>query len=58
MTEESTNVVQFESFRPKKVEHVFTCLCGTQTFFLHKSGRIQCESCLEIKVELAWGDRQ
>lgn len=33
------------SFKPKKAEYVYECLCGEQTFYLFGDGTIECYVC-------------
>jgi hypothetical protein len=41
-------------FRQKRPEWVFECTCGSQLFFLHKDGTIECRSCKLIRERIEW----
>ncbi len=49
-----TEVVDLDAFRPKKVELVWECSCGSQLFFMQVDGSIQCRSCLHIMERIEW----
>ena len=62
-TEEKSRVVRLDEYKPKKVEHVVTCECGEQHFYLHvhpdpaKVGDIECRYCGKFRTHLGWGYR-
>lgn len=53
MSEES-KVSQIEDFRRKQPEWVFECVCGSQLFFLHRDGTVECRSCKLIRESIEW----
>jgi hypothetical protein len=51
-------VTDINDFRPKKPEWVFECKCGSQLFFLHYDGTIECRSCKLIRESIEWRYRE
>ncbi len=49
-----TEVIDLDDFRPKKVEMVWECRCGSQLFFLQFDGSIQCRSCQQVMERIEW----
>lgn len=41
-------------FKPKQPERVWSCQCGSQHFYLHDDGRIECRSCKLINEHIEW----
>jgi hypothetical protein len=51
-------VISLEDFREKKPEWVFECPCGSQLFFLHFDGVVECRSCKHIRESIQWTYRE
>jgi hypothetical protein len=51
-------IVDLQDFREKKPEFVFECTCGSQLFFLHFDGTIECRSCKHIRESIEWTHRK
>lgn len=49
-----SEVINLSDFREKKPEFVFECICGSQLFFLHFDGTIECRSCKLIREHIEW----
>jgi hypothetical protein len=47
-------VVSLNDFRERRPEWVFECNCGSQLFFLHSDGTIECRSCKHIRETIEW----
>jgi hypothetical protein len=47
-------IIQINDFREKRPEWVFECTCGSQLFFLHSDGTIECRSCKHIRESIEW----
>lgn len=54
MNEESDKVLSLADFREKRPEYLFECKCGSQLFFLHSDGTIECRSCKIICERIEW----
>lgn len=51
-------VIVLEDFREKRPEWVFECPCGSQLWFLHSDGTIECRSCKLIRETIEWTYRK
>ena len=51
------NVIEAD-FCQKKPELVFECKCGSQHFYLHADGTIECRSCKLIDERIEWMYRE
>jgi hypothetical protein len=51
---DAPNVVVLADFREKRPEWVFECKCGSQLFFLHRDGTVECRSCKLIRETIEW----
>lgn len=48
------DVTRLDPFRKRKPEFVFECACGSQHFYLHQDGCIECRSCKHIVEKIEW----
>jgi hypothetical protein len=44
-------------FTPR-VEYVFEHTCGSQQFYLHRDGSVQCAGCKRYAGNKVWGERR
>lgn len=51
-------VVELADFREKKPEYVFECECGSQHFYMHCDGTVECRSCKRINERIEWMYRE
>ena len=52
------DVVELDDFKLKRPEWVFECPCGSQLFFLHHDGTVECRSCKHIRESIQWTYRE
>lgn len=48
------DIIPIVRLRERKVDYVFECPCGSQHFYLHKGGEIECRGCKGIVEKLEW----
>lgn len=48
------DVTRMDCFRQRKPEFVFECPCGSQHFYLHQDGCIECRGCHFIIEKIEW----
>jgi hypothetical protein len=48
------DILDMKDFREKKAEFVWECSCGSQLFYLHVDGTIECRSCKLIRETIEW----
>lgn len=46
--------IDLSKFRKKRMEYVWECSCGSQHFYLHRDGTIECRSCKLVKEQIEW----
>lgn len=54
----SADIIELNGLREKKPEMVFECNCGSQHFYLHSDGTIECRSCKRIEEHIEWMYRE
>lgn len=52
------DVVELDDFKLKRPEWVFECPCGSQLFFLHHDGTVECRSYKHIRESIQWTYRE
>lgn len=48
------DITSLDQFRERKSEIVFECPCGSQHFYLHQDGYIECRGCKMIVDKIEW----
>lgn len=48
------DVTPIDRFKQRAPDYVFECPCGSQHFYLHKDGAVECRSCKQIVEKIEW----
>lgn len=48
------DVTHIDRFKKRTPDFVFECPCGSQHFYLHKGGEIECRGCNQIIQKIEW----